>query len=49
MEDAAVLAILLGTIFGVIFTTYFVKIARRLTKLIDALRYESEHRTKLLE
>ena len=50
MEDmtaAMILGIFLATIFGTIFTVYFVKIARRLTSLIQVLQREAEWRIRV--
>jgi len=42
----AFLALVIGTILGAVCVAYFVEIARRLVKLIDALTDEIEHKTK---
>ncbi len=50
MEVLATVAgfgIFLGTIFGIIFTVYFVKIARRLGSLIQVLQREAEWRIRV--
>jgi hypothetical protein len=50
MEDLATVAafgIFLGTIFCIILTVYFVKIARRLGSLIQVLQREAEWRIRV--
>lgn len=47
MEDlgtAALFAVLVGGILGIVLTVYAVKIARRLIRLLDAMREEIERR-----
>jgi hypothetical protein len=42
----AMLVLAIGTIFAAILTTYLVKMARRLIKLMDSLRFAIEHQTE---
>ena len=47
MEDlaaVAAVAVILATIFGVVFIVYFVKLTRRLTSLAQVLKHEAELR-----
>ena len=42
--QAMVLAVFVGTLFGIVLTAYFVKMARRLCSLLEALDRETELR-----
>ena len=44
ISDNILAVLVIFIVFGAIFMTYFVKIARRLAKLIDGLRHEIERR-----
>jgi len=45
LGGVAFLGLIVGTILAVIVVTHFVKVARRLVKLIDALQNQIEHKS----
>ena len=47
VDEVMVLAIFIGTIFAIILTTYFVKVARRLCSLMHVLQREAEWRIRV--